>query len=364
MLVAMDRLLIGLGLAVWAVAGSPRVARMLAEGPVALDAPWAITYLAFPPAFVAARRALDPRRGLALTVLQSLLALALLVLGMPHFEGALFALVGAQMLLVVSWPAAAMWALLQGAPLFLRVLPSHELAGAAKATGEYLAFTAFAAAAFALRERERRQRLALARVQAELLGTRALVQETAKLAEQSRIRRELHDTLGHHLAAAGAHLDAARLGVDRAQHLERARSSLDALVADSRAAIAGRPLGIDPRQALEALVDAIPGLEVRLHLDGLGDVGADASFAIFRFVQEALTNAHRHARARRVEVRGEGDRSGWTMRVSNDGAMPRGEPIPGGGLRGMRERLGALGATLRVEVGDRFVLTAEGGDTS
>ncbi|MEL6188566.1 MAG: histidine kinase, partial [Myxococcota bacterium] len=358
----MDGLLFLLAIGVWVVAGSPRLSAIVHAGVNGTDLLWGLLYLGFLYALVRAMRSHDPRRKLNFTLLQSAFAIAILPTGMPHFEGALLSVVGAQTLLVTSPRWALAWVVGQAMPLFATILPSHDLLGAAKATGEYLAFSIFAMTAFALRERERRQRLALSRMQAELLGTQSLLRDTVAMAEQGRIRRELHDSLGHHLAVASSHLDAARLrsaseeddgGRDHGarEHLDRARGALDALTAESRAVLGGMTPKIRLDEALETLVGALPGLIVEIDVEAFAEERPDVLWTVFRAVQEGVTNAHKHGRARTVRVFGRSDADGLRLTIENDGAAmpapgaaPSGAPAAGAapegvGLRSMRERV-------------------------
>lgn len=352
----MDKLLLVLGVGVWVVAGCPRISELLDLGPRPQDGLFIALYLAFVVAFLRARTTAASRERLISTVAQSASALALLTVGMPHFEGALLAVVGAQTLLVVPWSVALTWVVVQGVPLFLTVLPTHELLGATKATGEYLAFSVFAMTVFALREREREQRLALMQMQAELLGTRALLKDTVTAAEQSRIRRELHDSLGHHLAAASSHLDAVRTGSEPGLHLAQAREALDALVRESREVIRRQRPSVDPTEALSALKGAIPGVGLELDVKVLSQARTDVAWAAFRAVQEGLTNAHKHGRASKVSVRARrGDAGRLHLRIENDGGSgPRYQE--GVGLGGMRARLDEVGGALSVDPGPPFAL--------
>ena len=353
----MKDVLLVLAVGVWVVAGAPRLAGLAGAEWTAVDLAWVVVYGGFPVALVAARRA-SGRRALALTLLQSALALSLLPLGMPHFEGALLAVVGAQTLLVVSARWALLWIVVQGVALFVTILPSHALLGATKATGEYLAFSIFAMSVFALRDRERAQRRALQKMQAELLGTRALLRETVALAEQRRIQRELHDSFGHHLAAASAYLDAARRAppVEPAQaQLDRARVALDRLTEESRAVLSGLRRGIDLEEALSALAGSIPGVRVELELGALHDLQADTAWVLFRAVQEAVTNAHKHGRARTVRVGAAWVEDDLRVRVENDGAAPSAVD-EGLGLSTMRARLQDVGGRLEIDPGPPFAL--------
>jgi len=321
------------------------------------DVAWLTAYLAFGVCLGLALRARERSWRLAFTLAQTALALVLLRLGMPHFQGALFAVVAAQTGRVVRPRVAWPWMLAQGIPLFITVLPSHEWLGATKATLEYAAFSAFAMIMFELRERERNHRLALVAVHAELLGTRALLRESAAAAVQNRIQRELHDGLGHHLTKLSVCLDeATRTGSK--ESLAQARLALDALRSDSREAVAGMRGNIALGKALDALTGAIPGMHVALDIGPLTDVGHDAAWAIFRFVQEAITNAHTHGRAKTVNVRARRDDETWELRIDDDGRGASPPVVFGGGLRGMKERLESVGASFVVETSPAFALVA------
>jgi signal transduction histidine kinase len=73
--------------------------------------------------------------------------------------------------------------------------------------------------------------------------------------------------------------------------------------------------------------------------------------AAYRVVQEALTNASRHAVGATATVEITYAREALTVRVDDDGAGPRQAPVPGFGLIGMRERVTALGGRLTARPG-------------
>ena len=75
----------------------------------------------------------------------------------------------------------------------------------------------------------------------------------------------------------------------------------------------------------------------------------EAEVAIYRVVQEALTNVARHAQAQHARIRLDLEGSRVRVRVEDDGRGVRGELTPHLGLLGMRERVTALGGTLTVE---------------
>ncbi|MFD5816180.1 sensor histidine kinase [Streptomyces sp. NPDC127038] len=191
--------------------------------------------------------------------------------------------------------------------------------------------------------------------------------------ERLRIARDLHDLLAHSITLIGvqtsvaAHVLAA--DPDRLDRTAVARA-LDDISETCRSARG------ELRTTLEVLRDSEPGGEGRgplPGLDGLPDlveaaraagteveqpaaVGADGvpsavGAAAYRIVQEALTNAVRHAGpGARVRVDLGTDGSALRVRVTDDGIGDTGGP-PGFGLVGMRERARSVGGTL--ETGTR-----------
>jgi signal transduction histidine kinase len=97
----------------------------------------------------------------------------------------------------------------------------------------------------------------------------------------------------------------------------------------------------------------VEGLEVELELGVDGDdLDPELQTAIYRLVQEALTNVARHARATRVDVGVVREGDEIRIRVADDGAgFDAHRPTEGFGLAGMHERARAMGGTLAVGPG-------------
>ncbi len=342
------------GVAVWLVAGGPSWT-LLARDPDAVGgghpALWATLYAGFAVAFwvsTSTRRPVRLRRALLLA--QSLAALALACLGMPHFEGALFAIVAAQTPGLFAVAPAIAWDGAQAAALFPIVWPTHGGLGATKAVGEYLVFALFALTVIALRQREALARAELARTHAALLATQSLLADDARTGERIRIAREVHDAIGHGLTAASLHLQlAARSGGAPAGH-GAAQDAVRSTLADVRALVraARQEACVDVRTAVRALCVGIQ--EPRVHLalpDALRRLDAAVGHVLFRCLQEAITNALRHAHADNLWVGVEVER-GLTATVKDDG-VGSDAPCFGSGLEGIRERLAEVGGTLVVE---------------
>jgi len=224
--------------------------------------------------------------------------------------------------------------------IFLRLL------GLGVETGFY--FLAFGVATVAVREQRARTRLAAAN--AELSATQSLLADTVRGSERLRIARELHDHVGHHLTALNLHLDLAQRQSDGTvrELVDVSRELSQALLAEVRRVVVqerdDRPIALG--QALATLCAGVPRPPVRLSLEEPLVVASPATaHAIFRCVQEALSNAIRHAGATLIEVSVVRAGDDVLVRISDDGAGNPGRP-EGSGLRGMRERLAAANGTL------------------
>lgn len=221
-----------------------------------------------------------------------------------------------------------------------------RLLGLCMETGFY--FLAFGVACVAVLEQRARSRLAAAN--AELSATQGLLADTVRASERLRIARELHDHVGHHLTALNLHLDLAQRQADGPVQalVGVSRELSQALLAEVRRVVVqerdDHPIAL--AQALATLCAGVPRPPVRLMLQETLVVASPATaHAIFRCVQEGLSNAIRHAGATAIHVSVEREGDDVVVRVSDDGAGNAGRP-EGSGLRGMRERLAAANGTL------------------
>jgi signal transduction histidine kinase len=179
--------------------------------------------------------------------------------------------------------------------------------------------------------------------------------------ERLRIARELHDVVAHSMsliavqAGVGAHLLHDDPAAAEKALTVIADTSSDAL-AQTRSVIGLLRSGDDAQPsvpglaALEPLVQGVrdAGLPVDLRVEGaVRDVPAAVDLAAYRIVQEALTNAVRHAPGRPVTVRLARDDAGLSVDVdgAGGGATPPAGTGSGYGLVGLRERAHAVGGT-------------------
>ncbi|MFF7947808.1 sensor histidine kinase [Streptomyces griseorubiginosus] len=186
-------------------------------------------------------------------------------------------------------------------------------------------------------------------------AARAAEAESAALGERARIAREIHDVLAHSLSAQLVHLEAARLliegGADRAQILERvvaARGMARDGLAETRQALSALRGDMTPlEEFLSQLVGTDDGAEATISGERR-PLPAEASQAVRRVAQEALTNVRKHAPGAKVRMRLEYGEDQVTLVVRDSGGSPGELTTTGGGygLLGMRERAELLGGSL------------------
>ena len=194
---------------------------------------------------------------------------------------------------------------------------------------------------------------------------RQLSASVVKAREEARLRiaRELHDELGQHLSALKldlASLDPAQGGPAHAERVAAMLGMIDQTMTAVRRIIADlRPLILDDL-GLNAAVQWLSresaqrmGLEITVHLDADDpDLDKDVSVAVYRMVQEALTNVRRYSRAThvRVDMRAVGDGLLLSVQDNGVGFAPGAMRKPGSfGLLGIRERAVMLGGSMQAD---------------
>lgn len=191
--------------------------------------------------------------------------------------------------------------------------------------------------------------------------------------ERKEIARELHDEFGPYLFAVRAHTmsllrmaDAPKPDFDALRkHGKTLIDQVNALQKFNRRVLERlRPVGLSElglREALGALMglwrEAHPGTDIELEMpETVNEIGETAELTIYRVVQEALTNAFRHAGATRInvmiraaQINGDGiNGRAALVQVRDNGSGLSSDYKPGLGLVGMRERIMALGGTMNV----------------
>ena len=188
--------------------------------------------------------------------------------------------------------------------------------------------------------------------------------------ERARIARELHDVVAHHISMIAVQAETARLttaglpaagakrfteiGDTARAGLTEMRRLLGVLREDAEATVADR----HPQPGLPQLTELIDAAReasaasARLIVSGpVAEFDPGVELAAYRIVQEALTNARRHAPGAAVDVELRYDDDALYLRIRDNGPGPggAGRSAAGGGhgLLGMRERAATVGGSLR-----------------
>ncbi|MFD8160488.1 sensor histidine kinase [Streptomyces malaysiensis] len=190
---------------------------------------------------------------------------------------------------------------------------------------------------------------------------RRLAALAATAAERSRIARELHDVVTHHVTAMVVQADAAQFltespgrvtegltaisGTGR-QALGELRHLLGVLEATGESAPTRRTPALGTIEELVART-RLGGQPVELIEQGeRPPMAAGAELAAYRVVQESLTNAVKHAAGHATEVWVRYHRDGMDIDVTTDGPSRVAHAPDGRGLNGLRERVGLVGGEL------------------
>ena len=199
---------------------------------------------------------------------------------------------------------------------------------------------------------------------------RQVAEVLAVQAERTRIARELHDSVAHHLSVVAVQASAAAMQLDCDP--DGARRALEAVRDAARQCLAAMPSIVRALRANDATARNAPddgswtpaatladlpgvvdrlrgaGCPVQLRMDAMPQpLPPGVSESAFRVAQEALTNVVKHARGAAAAVAVTGGADGVTVEVTNNEPP---EPVPAGpdsghGFVGMRERVALFGGT-------------------
>jgi signal transduction histidine kinase len=254
-----------------------------------------------------------------------------------------------------------------------RDVPPHHLL---ETCGWFVAASTFVVAFSHVRQKERSAHAQLERLAADveranqrLRQYAAEVEDLATTKERNRLSREIHDGLGHFFTVVHVQIEAAKAHLDRdpvvaRECLARAQKLTHEGLSEVRRSVAVlRSAPTDQR----SLWDAVASLVSECRASGLTSdlvvVGSPrplsppVEFALYRAVQEALTNVRRHAAASRVSVAMWYGEEALRLSVTDDG-IGASRTDGGFGLLGLRERVQLVGGTveIRTAVGRGFAI--------
>jgi signal transduction histidine kinase len=261
---------------------------------------------------------------------------------------------------------------------YLVVALTHPQYGTAGTFLILLASLAPVAAWAGIAQRARSEAIAHSAARQVIAGS--LLEHTAR-GERARISRELHDVVAHHISMIAVQAESARLTTPGMPAAGAQRLSTIGDTARSALTEMRRLLGVlredtrddnlparQPQPGLQQLTELLDatrdasGVGARLIVRGrLPVLDPGVELAAYRIVQEALTNARRHAPGAAVDVELHHTGHMLAVRIRDNGPGPP-AVVPGGGhgLSGMRERAAAAGGELRTGAapGGGFLVTA------
>jgi signal transduction histidine kinase len=211
---------------------------------------------------------------------------------------------------------------------------------------------------------ESRQRRELMHANAELRAMQQIEADSARLAERLTIARELHDSMGHHLTGLSVNLQlATRVGPEKArQAIDEAYMLSRLLLSDVRTVVTDlRDLhAVRLAEALRTLGANVQTPMIHLDIDPAMEDGLPplVSHALFRCVQEIITNTIRHSGARNLWIKLLSVGRRYELHSRDDGHGVA-HLVWGNGLTGMRERVEELDGsmTLTTRAGAGFAVT-------
>lgn len=209
-----------------------------------------------------------------------------------------------------------------------------------------------------LSERESREELAQANAQLRQYALR--IEDIATLQERNRIAREIHDSLGHSLTVFNLHLEAAlRLlesnPTEAKEFISEAKQLGATALKDVRQSVATLRSDIWRGQSLETAIASLvedcyksTGILPTFSLDLQHQIPAEVKMAIYRIIQESLTNICKYATATEVEITIEAKTDVHLIVRDNGIGFNPNQNTTGFGLQGMRERTQALGGKFKI----------------
>jgi signal transduction histidine kinase len=365
-----SRLLRYSGLFTWAVVGLPLlyswlVPADLAEEPLGLQSMsllgWG-AYFLFGGCYLWLTRSLGMRKvtisDFLLLGLLTASAIAVIYYSVSGLGSILLMVTACVLPWLLPLPVAVVWLFASQfavVPVFMGGF-KFPLVDALLQSGLYVGLSGFVFVTSLVARQQAQAREEQRRLNSELRATRALLAESARVNERTRISRELHDLLGHHLTALSLNLEVAgHLAQGKAQdHVNQAHTLAKLLLSDVREAVSRLrdDDAIDMAATLLPLADNVPGLEIAMEMPSpflLDD--PERAHVLLRCTQEIITNAVRHAHAQHLRLWYHLDGCTVQLQARDDGQGADPSSMAGNGLRGIRERLDAYGGRVDIITG-------------
>nr|WP_185948945.1 histidine kinase [Microbispora sp. CL1-1] len=201
--------------------------------------------------------------------------------------------------------------------------------------------------------------LRLAQIVKELQAARESLARSAIVEERLRAARDLHDLLGHSLAAILLTCELARRLKSPPERIEEIVAMVEGARADLRS-VSGEQRELSLAAEVESARTVLSAAGIRVTVEPAElDLPAEVETVLGAVLREAVTNVLRHSEARHCAITMRAGESGLLLRVRNDGVRPGERRRGSSGIGNLTTRLAALDGRLTAHVaGDRFTLDA------
>ena len=282
---------------------------------------------------------------------------------------AVLAYVSFLMVQIGSWMRITPWGIPLGRPLppGLRRLPPEELNrilfGLAFNSALLFAFVlAFVLLLVGAVLSEHQSRSQLVQAHRRLREYALQIENQATLEERNRIAREIHDSVGHYLTAQSIQLENTAVFLTQditkaSNHLAKARQLGKDALANIRASIATLRTNPIQERSLKTIIEELvlqfqsnTNIAIAKKIDLTSTLSTEVNTALYRIIQEALTNIAKHAKATKVNLSLNCTAKEILLSIQDNGCgFNRDDNTTGFGLQGMKERTAALGGKFNIE---------------
>ena len=188
---------------------------------------------------------------------------------------------------------------------------------------------------------------------------------TATLSERNRIAREIHDNVGHMLTRSILQTGAIKV-INKDERLEKPlaqlQSTLDTAMDSMRKSVHDLyDESVDLRQALAKLKPTDSAFAFSLEYDCEDDVPRDVKYAFIAIAKEAVNNAVKHSNGDEIRIIVREHPAFYQLEIMDNGTTAderrlSGETGDGIGIKNIKERVAAIGGTMRIKADDGFMI--------
>ena len=188
---------------------------------------------------------------------------------------------------------------------------------------------------------------------------------TATLSERNRIAREIHDNVGHMLTRSILQTGAIKV-INKDERLEKPlaqlQSTLDTAMDSMRKSVHDLyDESVDLRQALAKLKPTDSAFAFSLEYDCEDDVPRDVKYAFIAIAKEAVNNAVKHSNGDEIRIIVREHPAFYQLEIMDNGTSAderrlSGETGDGIGIKNIKERVAAIGGTMRIKADDGFMI--------